>query len=87
MTLPEPPKLRYGPVKVYRMTNEGKKLPPDVHPEDMVRGVHYRLRVISVETIREMAAQRERHRKEAEKTGTKSHNQNGYKQPQKQESE
>ncbi|MBS3053170.1 MAG: hypothetical protein J4469_01585 [Candidatus Aenigmarchaeota archaeon] len=36
------------------MINEGKKLPPDAHPEDMVRGVHYRLKVISVETLRDL---------------------------------
>lgn len=59
VALPEPPGPGYGPVKVYKMTKKGKKLPPDVHPERMKRGVHYRLKVISVEALREMDVRKE----------------------------
>ncbi len=88
VVLPEPPELEYGSVKVYLMTKEGKKLPPDVHPDDMISGVHYRFKILSVETLREMAARREeeRRREKAEKAEMNRHNRNGYKPSRKQES-
>ncbi len=87
VTLPEPPELGYGPVKVYRMTKEGKKLPPDVHPERMKRGVHYRLQILSTDTLYKIARERGQRLLKQETGEMQPPDANGHRRPKRQESE